>query len=115
MFKWIKFCCNEAIFIDNTDINFLGNELYHSTSTLFQSPDNQFVTFSVEDELTFALENRDVPLKEMKKRRGKVVLEYKFKKRVHHSPDQLSDGKKQLTTLASSLKLVKISLNRVID
>ena len=94
---------DETVFINNTDINFLGNKLYHLTSTLFQNPDNQFVTLSVKDELAFALENRNMPLKEMEKRVGNVLLEYDLERIARHSPDQLSGGEKQLTALASSL------------
>ena len=94
---------DETVFINNADINSLGNELYYLTSTLFQNPDNQFVTLSVEDELAFALENRNVSLKEMEKRVEEVLLEYNLERIARHSPEQLSGGEKQLTALASSL------------
>ena len=91
------------VFIDNADINSLGNKLYYLTSTLFQNPDNQFVTLSVENELAFALENRNVSPEEMEKRVESILLEYNLERIVRHSPDQLSGGEKQLTALASSL------------
>ncbi|VEU58743.1 energy-coupling factor transporter ATPase [Mycoplasmopsis gallinacea] len=72
---------------------------------IFQNPDNQFAGSSVEDDIAFGLENKNMPQNEMKKR----VLEYAkrvdMQKHLEKEPENLSGGQKQRVAIASVLAL----------
>lgn len=94
-------------------INVLGEQLNENTvnnirkkiGIVFQNPDNQFIASTVEDDIAFGLENRNVPPKEMKE----TVIE--FAKRVgmidflDKEPSALSGGQKQRVAIAGVLAM----------
>jgi len=72
---------------------------------VFQNPDNQIISTSVEREIAFGLENLALPYQEMKTR-VKWALEYfHLKKYRTHPPHKLSGGEKQRVALAAVLSM----------
>ena len=72
---------------------------------VFQNPDNQFIGSSVEDDIAFGLENRNIEqakMKEIVKEYAKRVgmLEY-----IKKEPEELSGGQKQRVAIAGILAL----------
>lgn len=72
---------------------------------VFQNPDNQFIGATVEDDIAFGLENRNIPSKEM----HDIVLEYASKvgmeEYLNAEPSRLSGGQKQRVAIAGALSL----------
>ncbi|MCK5807064.1 MAG: energy-coupling factor transporter ATPase [Mycoplasmataceae bacterium] len=72
---------------------------------VFQNPDNQFIGASVEDDIAFGLENKQLTRPVMQK----LVKEYADKvgmtKHLHKEPQSLSGGQKQRVAIASTLAL----------
>jgi energy-coupling factor transport system ATP-binding protein len=72
---------------------------------VFQNPDNQFVGATVEDDIAFGLENRNIPYQEM----HDTVLEYANKLQItdllDSDPVLLSGGQKQRVAIAGILAL----------
>ena len=72
---------------------------------VFQNPDNQIISTSVEREVAFGLENLALPYQEMK-RRVQWALEYFHLGRYrNHPPHKLSGGEKQKVSLAAVLSM----------
>lgn len=72
---------------------------------IFQNPDNQFIGSSVEDDIAFGLENRNVPHEKMQD-----IVHYYAKKvdmfdHLAREPENLSGGQKQRVAIASILAL----------
>lgn len=70
---------------------------------VFQNPDNQFVGATVEEDVAFGLENRQVPREQMVKlveKNLKLVNMWNFKDRI---PASLSGGQKQRVAIAGIL------------
>ncbi|MDR1820090.1 MAG: ATP-binding cassette domain-containing protein [Methanobrevibacter sp.] len=72
---------------------------------LFQNPDNQFVTDTVIQEISFALENIGVPTEEIRTRVSEMATFFGLEKMLHKNVDELSGGQKQLVNLCSLLIL----------
>ena len=72
---------------------------------VFQNPDNQFIGSTVEDDIAFGLENRNIPLNDMQK----LVKEYSKKVNMENylkkEPSELSGGQKQRVAIAGILAL----------
>src|SRR5574344_148688 len=72
---------------------------------VFQNPDNQFIGGTVEDDIAFGLENRNVELQKMKD----LVREYARKVNMEHflnkEPSEISGGQKQRVAIAGILAL----------
>ena len=71
------------------------------TGILFQNPDNQILTSTVERELAFTLENLNTPYEIMKNKVSDYINKFKLKNFINRIPDSLSGGEKQKITLAS--------------
>lgn len=94
------------IVIDGIEVNSKNvMQIRQKIGIVFQNPDNQFIGSTVEDDIAFGLENRNVDTKKMKE------LVYKFAKRVgmenflDKSPSELSGGQKQRVAIAGILAL----------
>jgi energy-coupling factor transport system ATP-binding protein len=72
---------------------------------VFQNPDHQLFSFSVEDEIAFGPENLCVPKEEITRRIDEVLEKVGMKEFRHASPHQLSGGQRQLIALAAVLSL----------
>lgn len=78
-------------------------QIRNKAAIVFQNPDNQFIGITVEDDIAFSLENRNVPKEEMKK----LIVEYATKvgmeKFLEKEPAYLSGGQKQRVAIADAL------------
>ncbi len=80
-------------------------DIRRTIGIVFQNPDNQFIGSTVEDDIAFGLENRNVETKRM----HELVQEYA--KKVHmdafldKEPSEISGGQKQRVAIAGILAL----------
>lgn len=72
---------------------------------VFQNPDNQLFSPTVEDEIAFGPENLCLPRREIKKRVTETLQMVGMENYRLHSPENLSGGEKQLIAVASVLAL----------
>lgn len=79
----------------------LLNDRWNEVALLFQNPDLQILTGSVREELTWGLENLNVPHVEMKSKLSQTLETFGIEHLSQRSPNTLSDGEKQLLVLAS--------------
>ncbi len=94
------------ILIDGTDIRKMPlNDLTSRVGLVFQDPEVQFVTMSVEDEVAFPLENRGVPRDIMKERVREALERVGMWEYRDKYPHELSGGQKQRVAIASMLAL----------
>ena len=72
---------------------------------VFQNPDNQLISTSVEREIAFGLENLALPYEEMERRVEWALDFFHLKEYKNHPPHKLSGGEKQRVALASVLSM----------
>lgn len=72
---------------------------------VFQSPDNQFVGTTVQDDVAFGLENIGVPREEMVERMTKALHLVHMEEFQNAEPHTLSGGQKQRVAIAGVLAL----------
>lgn len=72
---------------------------------VFQNPDNQFIGSTVEDDIAFGLENRNVEPKKMKELVLKCATLVGMEKYLGKEPSELSGGQKQRVAIAGILAL----------
>ena len=72
---------------------------------VFQNPDNQFIGASVEDDIAFGLENKQLERKEMEELVNKFATLVGMEKHLDKEPQNLSGGQKQRVAIASTLAL----------
>ena len=70
---------------------------------VFQNPDNQLITMTVEREIAFSLENQNVSHREMKARVDDMLELFDLMKYRHKLTAELSGGEKQRLALAAVL------------
>lgn len=80
-------------------------QLTQQVGIVFQDPEAQFVTMTVEDEITFGLENLRVPPEEMDERIEAALAEVELSGYRHRRVDALSGGEKQRLALAALLAM----------
>lgn len=72
---------------------------------VFQNPDNQFIASTVEDDIAFGLENKNVPAPKMRE----IVYEFATKvgmgEYLNKEPSSLSGGQKQRVAIAGVLAM----------
>ena len=78
-------------------------EIRKIVGIVFENPDNYFVIDTVEDELSFTLENLNKPVTNIKKMISEVVSYLHIESLLKKNINQLSGGEKQLVSLASVL------------
>ena len=94
------------IYLNNTlltDEN--STKLKEEIGIVFQNPDNQFIGCSVEDDIAFGMENRNIPKKEMEEKVKEFAKKVGMEKFLEKTPDELSGGQKQRVALAGILAL----------
>ena len=72
---------------------------------IFQNPDNQFIGATVEDDIAFGLENRNISRKEMYKTVEEFSKKVGMSSFLNKEPSSLSGGQKQRVAIASMLSL----------
>ncbi len=72
---------------------------------VFENPENQFITTSVERELAFGLENCCVRNKQMRSRVEEIIKLFSLENIRYRSPHMLSGGEKQKVAIASIMIL----------
>ncbi|AZZ65516.1 energy-coupling factor transporter ATPase [Metamycoplasma phocicerebrale] len=94
------------ILIDGIEINSENlKEIRRKIGIVYQNPDNQFIGSTVEDDIAFGLENKNVPHEKMEgiiKNYATVVGMVDF---LDREPQNLSGGQKQRVAIASTLAL----------
>lgn len=80
-------------------------ELSTRIGIVFQDPESQFCTFTVEDEIAFGLENLNLSKEEMDKRIDEVLGLVNMKDYRYRQLNQLSGGEKQKIAICSILAL----------
>ena len=97
--------------LDSGKIEVMGLELNEANLTkirnkvaiVFQNPDNQFIGITVEDDIAFSLENRNVPREEMKQKVVEYAEKVGMKEYLTKEPSYLSGGQKQRVAIADAL------------
>ncbi|MBS4761338.1 ATP-binding cassette domain-containing protein [Carnobacteriaceae bacterium zg-ZUI252] len=72
---------------------------------VFQNPDNQFVGITVEEDIAFGLENRQVPSEQMADKIKDILNLVDMTAYAQTAIDELSGGQKQRVALASAMVL----------
>lgn len=72
---------------------------------VFQNPDNQFIGASVEDDIAFGLENRQIPHKDMPEIVKRFAERVGMSEFLQNEPSRLSGGQKQRVAIAGALAL----------
>lgn len=93
------------IYLNNTlltDEN--STKLKEEIGIVFQNPDNQFIGCSVEDDIAFGMENRNIPKRNGRKSK-RICKKVGMEKFLEKTPDELSGGQKQRVALAGILAL----------
>lgn len=80
-------------------------DIRHKISMVFQNPDNQFVGATVEDDIAFGLENKGIPLKEMKERVVEALNLVDMSDFKTREPARLSGGQKQRVAIAGAVAM----------
>jgi len=90
--------------LNSTDRN-AGRSILLKVGMVFQNPDNQLISTTVEREIAFGLENLAVPYEEMKQKVKKALEEFDLIGYRLYPPHKLSGGEKQRVALASVLAM----------
>ena len=80
-------------------------DIRHKISMVFQNPDNQFVGATVEDDIAFGLENKGIPLKEMRERVVEALNLVDMSDFKTREPARLSVGQKQRVAIAGAVAM----------
>jgi energy-coupling factor transport system ATP-binding protein len=81
------------------------HEIASNMGIVFQEPDTQFFTSSVENDLAFPLENLNVPREEIRARVDEVLKTLRLERYRIATPYKLSGGEKQRVAVAIGLVL----------
>ncbi|TPI01492.1 energy-coupling factor transporter ATPase [Mycoplasma struthionis] len=94
------------IIIDGLEINSENlPEIRKKIGIVFQNPDNQFIGSTVEDDIAFGLENKQMSREEMQEIVHKFAKEVGMFDHLDREPQNLSGGQKQRVAIASTLAL----------
>lgn len=80
-------------------------KVHQQVGIVFQNPDNQFVGATVADDVAFGLENRQLPLAEMRPRIQQALAAVDMDQLADAEPAMLSGGQKQRVAIAGILAL----------
>jgi energy-coupling factor transport system ATP-binding protein len=80
-------------------------EVRRRVGLIFQNPDNQLVSTTVERELAFGMENLGLPPSEIRERVEKTLVRFRLQDLRHRAPHRLSGGEKQRVSIAAVLAM----------
>ena len=80
-------------------------QIHQRTGMIFQNPDNQLVSTTVEREVAFGLENLGLPSREIHRRVAWALDRFHLAKYRHYPPHRLSGGEKQRVAIASVVSM----------
>lgn len=80
-------------------------ELRKKIGIVFQNPDDQIIGATVEEDVAFGLENRNLPYELMQQRVHQALMAVGMQSYANVSPNLLSGGQKQKVSLARALAL----------
>jgi energy-coupling factor transport system ATP-binding protein len=91
-----------AVQVDGTDTRVATTlpQVRRTVGLLFQDPDDQFVTTTVEREIAFALENQRLPAGEIRHRVEALLAQFDLADRRRAAPHEMSGGEKARLALA---------------
>ena len=94
------------ILIDEIELNETTiADLRQKIGIVFQNPEDQIIGATVEEDVAFGLENRNLQFKLMKKRVNQALQDVGMLEYANINPNLLSGGQKQKVSLARSLAL----------
>jgi len=94
------------ILINGTTLNQKTiKDIRKEVAIVFQNPDNQFIGATVEDDVAFGLENRNVPHQRMLELVNEYIAKVGMKDYMDKEPIYLSGGQKQRVAIAGALVL----------
>lgn len=80
-------------------------EIRKRIGMVFQNPDDQLVSTTVEAEIAFGLENLSVPTEQIQRRIDEILKEFHLESYRRHPPHRLSGGEKQRVAIAAAVAL----------
>ena len=80
-------------------------EIRKRIGMVFQNPDDQLVSTTVESEIAFGLENLAIPTAEMHRRVDEALRQFHLETYRHSPPHHLSGGEKQRVAIAAAIAL----------
>ncbi len=80
-------------------------EIRKRIGMVFQNPDDQLVSTTVEAEIAFGLENLSVPTSRMQRRIDEILKVFHLEAYRRHPPHRLSGGEKQRVAIAAAVAL----------
>ena len=95
----------KILFNDKEYSKEIYDDIKNKIAIVFQNPDNQFVGSTVEEDIAFGLENRNVPREKMDEIISRVLEIVDMTDYRKYEPTSLSGGQKQRVAIASSLAL----------
>lgn len=78
-------------------------EISSICSLVFQDPNDQIFNLTVEEEVAFALINRNLPLSQARKKARDAISKVGLSDFINHDPSELSLGQKQKVAIASAI------------
>lgn len=102
-------CLPQAGFVEvdgvRSDDRDARSQLPRLVGMVFQNPDDQILSTTVEDEVAFGLENLGIEPQEMKHRVADILDIFDLLEVRHHSPHCLSGGEKQRVAIAACVAM----------
>lgn len=80
-------------------------EVRRRVGLIFQNPDNQLVSTTVERELAFGMENLGLAPSEIRERVEETLVRFRLQDLRHRAPHRLSGGEKQRVAIAAVLAM----------
>ena len=94
------------IFVDNELLDHKSvRNIRKKIGLVFQNPDNQFIGATVEDDIAFGLENRQIPRDDMQEIINNFSKRVGMENFLDKEPSRLSGGQKQRVAIAGALSL----------
>jgi energy-coupling factor transporter ATPase len=96
-----------VVSVDGLDVRQPANweKIRRRVGMVFQNPDNQIVSTTVEREIAFGLENLAVPVEQLRARTEEVLGQFHLTDLRHRPPHLLSGGEKQRLSMAAVLAM----------